>query len=262
MVFSTIKSLISPSARATIGHSLRNITRKPSPSFGRDFIAEVKSRLPQLEVKVIFDVGAHIGITALEFSDRFPIADVYAFEPQSENFRRMISNLVGKPDIRCHQIGFSASEGTATVFMDPAHPSMARLVEKPNSKSEEVTIETIDQFCTVHKIEEVDLLKIDTEGHEIQVLTGANRMLQSGSISVIKAEVAADPDITYHTSFFSLFELLSAFGYRLFGIYDQCENEFSPGPRLRRFDACFISEQLIKRHGDGGWMAAPPLPLT
>ena len=218
---------------------------------------EIKSRLPLLNVKTVFDVGAHIGITALEYSDRFREAHVYAFEPGSENFRRMTSNLVGKPDIRRYQIGFGASEKTAVLFMDPAHPSMARLVETPDPNSENVTIDTIDHFCAMHEIREIDILKIDTEGHEIQVLTGANAMLQSSSISIIKAEVAADPDSTYHTSFFKLFEFLNPFGYRLFGIYDQCENEFSPGPRLRRFDAAFISGQLIKSHGDSGWTAAP-----
>jgi len=171
----------------------------------------------------------------------------------------MTSNLVGKPDIRRYKIGFGASERTATLFMDPAHPSMARLVEKPDSKSENVTIDTIDHFCAVNQICDIAILKIDTEGHEIQVLTGADKMLRSGSISIIKAEVAADPDSSYHTSFLNLFEFLNPFGYRLFGFYDQCENEFSPGPRLRRFDAAFISGQLIRLHGDSTWIEAPPL---
>jgi FkbM family methyltransferase len=254
---SGVKKIIPPSARATIGRSLRNLTRKPSPSFGRDFIGEVKSRLPRLNVETIFDVGAHIGITALEYSDQFRAAHVYAFEPGSDNFRRMTSNLIGKPDIRRYQIGFGASERTATLFMDPVHPSMARLVEKPNSNSENVTIDTIDHFCEVNQMRDVDILKIDTEGHEIQVLTGAYRMLSAGSISIVKAEVAADPDSNYHTSFFSLFEFLTPFGYRLFGIYDQCENEFSSGPRLRRFDAAFIGGQLIRLHGDSAWIASP-----
>lgn len=248
-----------PFARATIGRSLRNLTRKPSPSFGGDFIGEVKSRLPLLNVKTVFDVGANIGITALEYSDRFRTAQVYAFEPGSDNFRRMTSNLVGKPEIRRYQLGFGDSQRIATLFMDPAHPSMARLVEKPDSNSENVNIDTIDHFCAVNQISDIAILKIDTEGHEIQVLTGANRMLCSGSISVIKAEVAADPDSNYHTSFFSIFEFLNPFGYRLFGIYDQCENDFSPGPRLRRFDAAFISGQVIRLHGDSAWLAAPPL---
>ena len=127
---------------------------------------------------------------------------------------------------------------------------MARLIEKPSSNSENATIDTIDHFCEVNKISDIDHLKIDTEGHEIQVLTGGNRMLRSERISVIEAEVAADPDTNYHTSFFSLFDFLCPLGYRLFGVYDQCENDLSRGPRLRRFDASFISGQLINHHGN------------
>lgn len=78
-----LKALIPPKARANIGRAVRNFRRRPSKSQGIDFIAEIKSRLPQLEIKTIFDVGAHIGLTALEYSDAFPDAEVYAFEPSA-----------------------------------------------------------------------------------------------------------------------------------------------------------------------------------
>jgi FkbM family methyltransferase len=257
MVIDTIKTLLPQSTRAKIGRSLRTFNRKPSASFGRDFIAEVKSRLPQLQVRTIFDVGAYVGSTALEYSDSFPEATVYAFEPDATNFKRQEVVLAGKPEVKRYQIGFGASEHTAKLFMDPQHPSMGRLVEGAVSNTATVVIDTMDHFCDTHGLTNIDILKIDTEGHEIPVLTGASRMLRAGTISVIKAEVAVDPDMHYHTSFVSLAEFLNPFGYRLFGLYDQCENEFSPGPRLRRFDACFVSGKMIQRHSAGAWIAAP-----
>jgi FkbM family methyltransferase len=237
---------------------MRNVTRKPDTILGRDFIGEVKTRLPRLEVKTIFDVGAHIGIIAIEYSDHFPAATVFSFEPDAANFRRMAANLVGKPTIRRQQIGLGATQGTATLFLDPVHPSMGRLVDTADGYTESVTIDTVDHFCEVHRVPHIDIMKIDTEGHEIQVLVGAREMLKSASIGVIKAEVAADPDMNYHTSFFSVCELLNPFGYRLFGLYEQCENEFSPGPRIRRFDAAFVSATLLTQHGVRDWIAAPP----
>ena len=45
-------------------------------------------------------------------------------------------------------------------------------------KSEIVNVVTIDNFWKKNNIKNIDLLKIDTEGHEAEVLEGANKMLQ------------------------------------------------------------------------------------
>jgi FkbM family methyltransferase len=245
-----IKQLIPAAPRAYIGRHIRNLRRRPHTSIGNDFITDVCTRL-KCEIAIIFDVGAHIGITALEFSDRLPEATVYAFEPSAQNFRRMAVNLVGKPDIRKFQIGFGEKKRTATLFLDPKHPSMARLIHATSENTETieinmetVEIETIDTFCLARNLRRIDLLKVDTEGHELQVLAGASNMLKDGSIGVIKAECAIDPDSVYHTQLHDLCEYLHAHDYRIFGIYEQSEDTLSPGPRLRRFDVAFISPVL------------------
>src|SRR2546430_2092256 len=123
-MLSQLKTLIPTTARANIGRTIRNLKRRPGESQGIDFIAEIRSRLPALNVKTVFDVGAHIGMTALEYSDAFPSADVYAFEPSADNFERMKLNLIGKPDIKLHRIGMGSEKSTATLYLDPDHPSM------------------------------------------------------------------------------------------------------------------------------------------
>jgi hypothetical protein len=96
-MLNNLRSLIPPTTRANIGRSIRNLRRKPDESQGQDFMAEVKSRLPSLNIKTIF--GANIGLTALEYSDAFPSAEICAFEPSPANFQSMKSNLSGMPDI-------------------------------------------------------------------------------------------------------------------------------------------------------------------
>jgi FkbM family methyltransferase len=245
-MLSQIKTLIPTSARANIGRAIRNLKRRPAESFGLDFIAELKSRLPQNEIRTIFDVGAHIGITALEYSDAFPAAEIHAFEPSTSNFERMKSNLVGKPDIKLHRLGMGAEQSSSTLYLDPIHPSMARLYAHPEGQPEHVIIDTIDNFCQSHRIQAIDILKIDTEGHELQVLEGANKMLSASKIAIIKAEVAIDPDSNYDTQLFDFSNALHPFGYRLFGFYDQAQDTLNPGPRMRRFDVSFLSESLIR----------------
>jgi FkbM family methyltransferase len=230
--------------RRIAGQAKRNFLRKNETNRGADFIADINNHLSGLPVKTIFDVGAHIGMTALEFSDRLPAATVYAFEPSPKNFQRMAGNLVGKPDIRRFKIGFGAHPERAKLFMDPDHPSMARLNAKETLPSEEVEIATIDQFCSEQSITTIDILKIDTEGHEVAVLKGAPGLLATGNIRLIKAECTVNPDNAYHTPFADLCAVLYPLGYRLFAIYEQTDNPRSPGPHLHRFDATFISPKI------------------
>ena len=53
-----------------------------------------------------------------------------------------------------------------------------------NSQKQEVQIRTIDAFALEHKIDAIDFLKIDTEGYELNVLNGAERMLREKKIKL------------------------------------------------------------------------------
>ena len=44
------------------------------------------------------------------------------------------------------------------------------------SKEEKVDIDTIDNYCAENSIDHIHLLKIDIEGHELDVLSGSKRM--------------------------------------------------------------------------------------
>ena len=233
--------------RHEIGRRIRNLRRGRIVGVGHDFVSDIKTRLPHLTIDTVFDVGAHIGLTALEFSDEFPSATVYAFEPGSANFRRMKSNLIGKPDIRLHNIGFSSAPGEAVLLCEPEHPSMARIVSGGTDNTETIKLDTIDNFSVAEGVKQIDLLKIDVEGHEMQVFAGARKMLEDGCISIIRFETAIDPDLEYHTQFFEAFEFLRRLGYRLFGLYDQWENTLADNPALRRFDAAVISPAALQR---------------
>ena len=225
-----------------VGRQRRLWHRHAETRWGVDFISELKQRLSNMSVRVIFDVGAHIGMTALEFSDQFPLAKVHAFEPIAENMRRLHSNLIGKPEILRFPFALGETIDSKTMFIDPQNPSMARF---QINGGERVQIDTLDNFCQRDRIGEIDILKIDTEGHELQVLRGGKDMLLRNAIGVIKAECAIDPDSNYHTQLADLCDYLHPLGYRLFGIYDQWEDTLKPTARIRRLDVAFISPRYF-----------------
>jgi len=49
----------------------------------------------------------------------------------------------------------------------------------------EVSLETIDEFCAENNVRQVDIIKTDTEGHDLSVLRGASKMLTQGNVSAI-----------------------------------------------------------------------------
>lgn len=54
----------------------------------------------------------------------------------------------------------------------------------------EVQTQTIDNFCSINKIDTIDILKIDTEGNEGKVLNGAKNLLQKNKIGIIYVEIS------------------------------------------------------------------------
>ena len=76
------------------------------------------------------------------------------------------------------------------------------------SVSEVVPLTTIDQICNETAIDHIDLLKIDTEGHEMEVLLGASAMIDAGRISSVQLEFG-DTFLYTQYHFFDLWKLLS-----------------------------------------------------
>ena len=59
-----------------------------------------------LNPKIIFDIGANIGISAIYFSHRFPDAKIYAFEPIKENYQLLLENTAGLKNVKAFQVAF------------------------------------------------------------------------------------------------------------------------------------------------------------
>ena len=80
--------------------------------------------------------------------------------------------------------------------------------------SVEIRLETLDSFVAEHGVHQVDLLKIDVEGYELEVLKGASAALERGAVRYVYAECVFAPDsIESHTDFFEMHRVLSQWGF-------------------------------------------------
>lgn len=169
---------------------------------------------------VAFDVGANKGsyINLLQHCAAGRPMDVHAFEPDPELSERLVHAFSADPNVRIVGKGVSDKEGTATFHkhahtvlssfhVAEAHPSSYR--DKTVSTSFDVPLTTIDSYCAANGIDRVDHLKIDTEGHDLFVLRGAQRMLQERRIGAVQFEFS-EMNLISRTSFFDHWNLLHA----------------------------------------------------
>ena len=101
---------------------------------------------------------------------------------------------------------------------------------------------TIDDFTCEEEISHIDLLKIDTEGFDLEVLRGAQQMLDAGKISFVQVEVGFHPDNTCHVSFDKIRDFLFLREYCLFGLYEQ-QLEWTGEAKLRFANAVFFRQR-------------------
>ncbi len=145
--------------------------------------------------ETIIDVGANIGGWAVAAAEIFPEATVYSFEPASDTFHQLEAAAAGHRIVPV-RAALSDSPGTRTLHSVPGMDWMSSLEELDLSRMnleasqhEEVPCMTLDEFCAERGIGSIDILKIDTEGHELAVLRGATGLLDRHAIGYIQFEM-------------------------------------------------------------------------
>lgn len=173
-------------------------------------------------LRMIFDVGGNFGQTALRFSRAFPKARIFTFEPVPESFRRLEANIAGRPSIQGFQHGFGDVSGSFQIQLQSNPGSNTLLGPQSSMGSLEIRLETIDSFVAEHGITEIDLLKIDVEGYELEVLKGAFATLGRGAVRYVYAECVFAPDLIYpHTDFFEMHRVLTKWGFHFVTCYTE-----------------------------------------
>lgn len=190
------------------------------------------------EPKVIFDVGANVGQSAKRYLKEFPHATIYSFEPVATTFRQLVANvgsLDGGSRFRPEMCALGAEERLSRMNTIDGPSDMFQIVEGGN---EEIRVSTLDRWGD--DIDHIDFMKIDTEGHDLEVLKGGEAMLRDKRISAIQVEAGMNPDNDRHIPLEVFKSFLEPRGYYLFGVYDQVDEFFTGEPYLRRCNPVFV----------------------
>lgn len=196
--------------------------------------------VPDGKTAVIFDVGANIGQSSIWFSKNFPQASIYAFEPFAAVYDFLQKKISNRPGVRCVQSAIGASDGEIKVarVKDPCFQcGQVVAAGAAQAETETIKVSKLDSFCEAERIEHVHILKTDTEGYDLDVLRGAERMLRAGRILNILTEASIVPGDSQHTNLYAMMDHLRPFGFYLHGIYDL--RHAPDNGRLEYFNALF-----------------------
>lgn len=181
---------------------------------------------------VFMDVGAHHGYMSLKASDKVgPSGRIIALEPDPDNFALLSKNVEENKikNIMPLHAAVSDKKGKAG-FKVSAASDNSSFHKHPNAdvlKTVEVDVETIDSLCGFLGVKQIKLIKVDTEGHEIEVVKGAAKTIRSNpSLHLIVELNPKCLESAGHTSA-ELLDLVIHRGFKL-SILD----DFGKGERL------------------------------
>ena len=156
------------------------------------------------------DVGAHIGTHSIPFSKMF--SKVKSFEPCVENFSLLeknvnINNCI---NIQIHNTALSDDVRSASVFRHSDHNTgQHQVVDDPNGSIETATLDS-------YQFENVDYIKIDVEGRELDVLKGAQE-----TISLYRPLIQFEIPVMQEQYQSNLQEIIEFLTYRNYELYEE-----------------------------------------
>jgi FkbM family methyltransferase len=174
----------------------------------------------------IFDVGANIGNWSRYISSINQQARIHCFEPSLKTFATL-HGLTRIENIMLNRTAMGSKRGKAKLYVYESEQALNTLHRRKgitgmdNSVSQQteiVRVETIDNYCLKKRIEQIDFLKLDVEGHELEVLKGAMGLLRRQRIRWIQFEYGGC-NIDSRTFLKDFFQLFSEQKYFLYKIY-------------------------------------------
>jgi FkbM family methyltransferase len=168
--------------------------------------------------KVAIDVGAYSGEWTLALRQLFPRIPVLMVEPQSAQIERLqaLTQVHDGVEFAPVLLGPGLSSGV-TFYRAETGSSVLR--DAGNGAAESTTMEmtTLDAVTAGTRFEHPDFLKLDVQGYELEVLKGAERVLDS--VEVVMMEVNL---IAVYEGAPLAHEVVSYMAAHGFRVYDVC----------------------------------------
>ena len=203
-----------------------------------------------LKNPIIIDVGANEGQSINRFSLIFNDCIIHSFEPIKKCFDRMIKYYPNKKFIKNNYA--LSDKNTNKKFFINKHSytsSFSKINKNYNEfnkknkivKTSEVKTLTLDTYINLYNIKKIDILKIDTQGHELHILKGAKNVLKKSIINFIEVEIILCNYYEININLHEVDNIMYKNNYNLFSLQNF---SYDKNSQIRWFDMLYINRNF------------------
>jgi len=190
-------------------------------------------------LRVVYDVGARHGDWAKAMRKVLPRSEFVLFEAnescapvlKQSGFRHFIGVLSSEAKL----VDFYASDSTGDSYYKENTPRYDSIAPSPRQTN------TLDSLVETHGLPPVDLLKLDTQGSELDILRGGLAALKACSLAYLEC-----PILNYNSGAPTLQAYLDFLGEHGLVPYDFCELHYAYGA-LVQVDVLFVRKELLQK---------------
>ena len=222
-----------------------NVLKKLARQFGYDLRKHYKvptanaastmmNVINHYQIDLVLDVGANVGQFGNELRKEGYEGELHSFEPVEDTFRKLESASSDDSNWFCHHQALGAAAGKREInlmgssdfcsFSDPSEFGKNRYKKLRVEGTEEVSVSTVTDFLTNHNLTgRRALLKMDTQGHDLDVLEGAKGALTN--ILALQSEISLTPLYDGMPSYLESLKAYADLGYAVAGLHPVNKSE-------------------------------------
>lgn len=209
----------------SVGYNLVKIIPAEVDYSASTIYLDLKRLFVNKENPVIFDIGANTGQTLEAFKYNFPDSSIYSFEPGPETYFELKRSHDKKSNVHLENMAVASTSGQRD-FLENKSPEMSSFLEYNQDdwggyrRTIKVNAVSVDDYCIKNNIKKIDLLKVDTQGYELEVFKGAIKMMKQNNIQLLYFEFIFSEMYKDIPSFGDVFNFLIQNNFKIVRFYD------------------------------------------
>ncbi len=163
---------------------------------------------------VVWDIGANSGLLAYQLARMNGRMELHLFEPNPRMFQLASAVVAPFENVIGHEFGLSNKDDELTLVVPSGHATMGTLepgATGREGKEYKITCRAGDDLVNSHGYRPPDVIKIDTEGHEVAVISGIQKVIASYRPVIFFEHITSNVE--------KIKSLLPP-GYQVFGVSD------------------------------------------
>tara|TARA_E500000178_G_scaffold66392_2_gene63635 strand:+ start:937 stop:1716 length:780 start_codon:yes stop_codon:yes gene_type:complete len=215
-----------------LGYKISKISAKKKPDL--DYITQIFTE--KLD-PIIFDIGANKGQSIERYKKMFENCYIHSFEPNIDEINNLENKYKDEKRLFLNNLAIGEKEEITSFNINSISGHSSFLKVNPNTnwlkmRSKRIGVDpknytikkvktkliTLDKYAIDNQIDNIDILKIDTQGYEDKVLLGAKNLIEKNKIKIIQLELIFSQVYQKQLQIYDIEKILIPNKYKLFAI--------------------------------------------